>query len=141
MSDAKSELLKIWEKHQQLTPQLVVDEARDPGHPLHSHFDWDNKVAGEKWRRHQAHELIRTQKVQIGEDPETGKRTLARAFHSVPTEEGMVFDPLEKVAQDPHKQQLLLTAMKRRWKELYGQYKHLAEFFEMVREDLDDKAA
>ncbi len=27
-----------------LTPDLVVEAARDPAHPLHEEFDWDNSI-------------------------------------------------------------------------------------------------
>lgn len=43
----------------ELQPQDVVDAARDVESPLHSQFEWDDTEAGEKWRRHQARQLIR----------------------------------------------------------------------------------
>lgn len=42
----------------QLTPALVVDAARDPKSVLHSLFEWDNTVAGERYREYQARTLI-----------------------------------------------------------------------------------
>jgi hypothetical protein len=42
-----------------LKPEAVVEAARPKGSPLHSQFDWNNSVAAEKWRIHQARNLIR----------------------------------------------------------------------------------
>ncbi len=43
-----------------LTPQAVVDDAKDPASPLHAHFTWDvNEAAAERWLD-QARTLIRT---------------------------------------------------------------------------------
>jgi len=36
----------------------VVEDAKDPMSPLHNRFDWDNSIAGDKWRLHQARQLI-----------------------------------------------------------------------------------
>lgn len=35
-------------------------DARNPASPLHDLFDWDNSVAGYKWRLQQAREVIRS---------------------------------------------------------------------------------
>lgn len=48
-----------------LTPQAVVDAARCRSHPLHSCFEWDDKIAGEKYRLEQARALIRSVRVVI----------------------------------------------------------------------------
>jgi hypothetical protein len=42
-----------------LLPDDVVAAARDPTHPLHGHFEWDDSAAAEKFRRGQAQSLIR----------------------------------------------------------------------------------
>ena len=43
-----------------LRPRAVVDAARDVESPLHGCFEWDDKVAGEKYRLEQAQRLIRS---------------------------------------------------------------------------------
>lgn len=59
MADLRSALTDIYRARGELTPQLVVDEARPKDAPLHDRFEWDNKVAGEAYRRVQAQQLIR----------------------------------------------------------------------------------
>jgi hypothetical protein len=41
-----------------LTPRAVVDAARKSTHPLHPHFDWDDKHAAELHRLNQARMII-----------------------------------------------------------------------------------
>ena len=48
-----------------LTPEQVVEAARDPASPLHEEFEWDDTEAGHKWRLNQARTLIRSVRVTI----------------------------------------------------------------------------
>ena len=57
------ELKKLFEKHGDVTGDLVLNTARDPRHPLHLFFDWDDTIAGEKWRQAQALQLIIASKI------------------------------------------------------------------------------
>lgn len=42
-----------------ITPKMVVDDARNPESPLHDLFDWDDAVAAERWRITQARVVLR----------------------------------------------------------------------------------
>ena len=42
----------------EFTAKDVVNDAKNPRSPLHKHFEWDDKIASEKWREHQARVLI-----------------------------------------------------------------------------------
>lgn len=65
-------------------PDEVVAVARDPGNPLHKAFEWDNKVAGEKYRVGQAANMIRSIRIYNLDSPDTKKV----AFVSVKNDEG-----------------------------------------------------
>lgn len=54
-----------------LTPNAVVDDAKNPSSPLHDQFEWDNDVAAEKYRLEQARELIRKVRVDIEVEEKT----------------------------------------------------------------------
>ncbi len=58
-------LLELERVNGRLAPADVVDAARDPESPLHSHFTWDDTEAAEKYRLSQARTLIRTVKLEI----------------------------------------------------------------------------
>ena len=61
--DAGDELTRIQTEHGSLTPQAVVDESRPDDAPLHPAFEWDDIVAGERYRHIQASDLIKTVEV------------------------------------------------------------------------------
>lgn len=62
------ELEKIRKANNGLTAEAVVKEASKKSSPLHSYFDWENDVAGKKWRLHQARMLINVVIYDDGED-------------------------------------------------------------------------
>ena len=43
---------------EEVTPEQLVEAAKDKKSELHKCFDWDNKVAAEKWRKHQARQIM-----------------------------------------------------------------------------------
>jgi len=55
----EARLRKLQDKHGRITPNSVVDDARDPDSPLHGFFQWDDSKAAEAYRLDQARALIR----------------------------------------------------------------------------------
>ena len=139
MSGLREHLTEIYREHGSLTPRLVVDAARDPGHPLHDRFEWDDAVAGEKYREHQARQLIRT--VKVVEFSDDGDDQRVRAFHSVPRPDGPTYLPVEEVREDPFTRQLVLRQAEREWRQLFARYRHLAEFLDVVEASVDEQRA
>jgi hypothetical protein len=137
----REQLQAIYDRHAQLTPALVVDEARDEQHPLHDRFEWNDAVAGEAWRREQAHQLIRSVRIVYREADEKNPEQSVRAFHAVRSEKGHVYEPVDKVTTDPFTAQLLLKDMEREWKALRRRYEQFSEFYAMVRRDVGEDAA
>lgn len=134
-------LQEIYREHGRLTAHIVLDEARDPAHPLHGRFTWDDSVAAERYRLSQARDLIRTVKIVYkAATARTAERSV-RAYHSVPDGEGRSFRPVAEVAESPFTLQLVLSEMERDWKLLKQRYGHLAEFAALVLRDVADKAA
>lgn len=58
-------LSQLYERHQKLTPSLVVEAATDPKSPLHREFTWDDSEAARKYRLAQARTLIRSVEVKV----------------------------------------------------------------------------
>lgn len=131
----REELQRIYRAHGQLTPRIVLDEASEPGNPLHSRFEWDDAVASHKYRLSQAHELIRS--VRVVYRDAAGKPQDVRAFHAVRRPEGHVYEPVEDIVQDPITTRILLQDMEREWRQLKRRYEHFREFWELVRDDAD----
>lgn len=81
---AVAALFDIYKRKNVLTPEIVVDEARDKESPLHPVFEWDNKKAANEYRLVQARHLIRIAKV---ETVINGKPVHTRAFISIRKDE------------------------------------------------------
>jgi hypothetical protein len=61
----KDRLIELYKNNGGLTPEAVVQDAKDKGSPLHECFEWDvNKAANEYWLD-TARQLIRTVKVEV----------------------------------------------------------------------------
>jgi hypothetical protein len=104
---------------------------------LHNRFEWDNRLAGEKYRLIQARELITSVKIVYREADENEDAHTARVWQSVRDRQGYAYEPAEKVAANPVTAELVLRDAEREWRQMYRRYRHLQEFFTMIRQDLD----
>lgn len=136
----REQLQAIYDEQGKLTPALLVTVAREEGHPLHDRFEWDDAVAGEAYRRSQAHDLI--QSVRIVFRPADDKRPekSIRAWHAVRADPeagngGFAYVPADEVARDPLLAEMLLRDMRREWAQLKRRYEDFHEFWELVRAD------
>lgn len=132
----RDELMAIYQDKGALTPELVVNVARDPRHPLHDKFEWDDDVAGERYRISQARALIRTVRIRYVSSSSDQVSAPVRAFTSVSTPTGRVYEPTQEVVADPLRAQMVLNDMKREWQAMMGRYKGFNEFWELVKADL-----
>jgi hypothetical protein len=138
----RDQLQAIYTEHGKLTPAIVLDAARAADHPLHDRFEWDDEVASEKWRKHQARELIRSVRIVYKEATDTDPGKSIRAFHAVRgTDDESVYEPAEAIAEDPLKRAMLLRDAEREWKTLLRRYKDLGEFMAMVKNDVEQLSA
>lgn len=64
------ELHRIYQNNGELTAPLVVDEARPDDAPLHPAFEWNDEVAAELHREHQARTMIRSVEIIRNDQPD-----------------------------------------------------------------------
>jgi len=126
----REQLTAIYEAHGELTPKLVVATASPKDHPLHKDFEWDDKIAGPRYREVQAAQLIRSVKVMYSEAPADPKSV--RGFHSVTRADSTSYVPVEEIVQDDFMREVLLRQMRREWSEFQRRYQHLEEFAALV---------
>lgn len=138
-------LQDIYDRHGELTPRLVVDEATsgttEAGDALSRHLQWDDALAADSHRIDQARRLIRSVRIGYREPTEEEASRSVRGFVSVQTADGRSYHPTAKVAEDPFLRQLMLRDAEREWKAMFRKYNHLKEFTEMVQKDLEADAA
>lgn len=131
----RDQLQSIYDQHGKLTPAIVVDEARPADHPLHSRFEWDDAVAGERYRLDQARDLI--QSIRITRARADSTHATARAFLSVRDGEGFAYRPTEEVLADPLSAKLALADMEREWRTFKARWEHMQEFRELILGELE----
>lgn len=133
MADLREELLSIREEHGRLTAELVLDEARDPSHPLHDRFVWDDGAAAERYRVGQARNLIRS--VKIAFQRPNGEKASVRQFVSLDRSDAGVpsgYEPTEEIVADPLRAKILLRQMEREVKAMQTRWSHMQEFKAVV---------
>lgn len=75
-----------------VTTRDVVDAARSPQNPLHEYFEWDDRVAADKWRLKTAQVMLASIKIKYTDNTarsisgEVAKIHETRAFHVTRTE-------------------------------------------------------
>jgi hypothetical protein len=89
------ELERIHAEREGLRPAEVVEEARPKTAALHPAFEWNNGVAGEKWREHQARKLIRS--IEVVEDRDGEEPLATKVYVHVQD----AYHPVEQVIRSP----------------------------------------
>lgn len=122
----QDELQVILELHGGVLPaRAVVDWAREhPDSALHKRFDWEDSVAAEKWRVHQARNIIAEVRIEAAENREY------RGFVSLEADrqaEHPVYLPTVRVLQDADKRRQLVAQVARELKRIRDQHRQLVE--------------
>ena len=117
----------------ELTPAMVLKEARKHNSPLHSAFDWDDTSAAAKFRLSQAGTLIRAVTVTFIDDDEEVNDEPIRAYVSVQGSEGKpVYVSINAALTDADmSRQLLFQALNeiKRWRARHARLKELSNVF------------
>lgn len=116
------------EKIENLTPENVVDVARNENNVMHDMFEWDDSIAGEKYRKTQASRILAAIQVKIIVDNEPNKQV--RAF--VTTKRDSNFKPIEKVVKNVDQYALLLDKAYRELNYIKIKYENLKEIQELL---------
>lgn len=109
-----------------LTPNAVVEAARNARSPLHRHFEWDDLKAADAYRLEQAREIIRVIRLDDGaEEP-------ARAFLSVKDDAGVSYRTSQEVSGSLDLQLAVLKQAERDLDAFQKRYRELTEICEDV---------
>lgn len=120
------ELELIAKKYRGVLPaEAVVDWARTHTQSeLHAQFTWDDGEAAEKWRLHQARNIILKVTIELPKGGET------RAWVNLPsdrTSEAPVYRPIVRVMTDTDMRQELLESVKAELGRMREKHSHLTE--------------
>lgn len=81
-------LMSIYQKENQLTPEMVLKDAEKKSSPLHVCFEWDDDEAAHKYRLSQAGDIIRS--VSVNFTTPENKNIPVRGFVSIRVDENNV---------------------------------------------------
>lgn len=126
-------VVEEFNKLPEVTAKNVVDAARAEDAPLHREFEWDDSIAGEKWREEQARMLIR-HIVLVPEEAPTVEPV--RAYHHLSVENN-VYTPTEVIFKSVDMTKQLLDAAKnelKAFKRKYSGLEALAKVFIAIDE-------
>lgn len=117
-----------------LTADVIVDDAKVLGSPLHNLFEWDDTAAAIKYRERQARDLLVSVRILVEEDD--GEEEPYRAFVNIIDDKiGSVYvDSVTAVCIDEYREQLLSRAVREinAWLGRYHELQELAELQKAV---------
>ena len=112
----------------EVTPENVLDKARNKETELHKCFEWDNTVAGEKYRLIQARDIIRHFVIVT---PEESKEEPIKVRSYQITTTRNVYQPTKVFLQKPDEYSALLERAKNELEAFKQRYKMLTELEEI----------
>lgn len=137
----KSEFDRLLKKHGVLTPEIIIDAAKDKRSKLHPFFEWNNAKAAHQWRLEQASMYLRKIKVTVerdGSDPVSARAFICIRRADDETDRGE-YHPIERVLNDEEMcNQMLESAYSelRSFQRKYRTLRQLAPVMEAIDETL-----
>ena len=111
-----------------MKPSFIVEESADKAAALYKYFEWDDKTAAEKYRLHQAKELIKNlSAVKIGRFKQSGS---IRAFIGLKQESEYV--SIVKIINSSELRENVLDEAMKELEEFYRKYASLEFFSELM---------
>ena len=117
------------EKDNNLTPKGLVDVSRAEDAPLHDLFEWDDSIAGEKYREVQAGKIIRSIEITYEE------KTPVRAFFPVKYQESTEkssYKSISVVLRNTDMREQVLSTARREMTSFVCRYKNIEELANVI---------
>ena len=124
------------EEEGRLTASELVNESRPENAPLHAEFEWDNAVAGEKYREHQARNIIHS--LVIVTEQQEPQKVYYHLYKDEPR-----YKSVEVILQNPDETEVMLKNAKREMEAFAKRYRRLealTRVVEVIEETLKEIA-
>lgn len=135
-----AECERIERENGSVTCERLVDSARSKTSAIHGLFEWNDKIAGEKWRIQQAKTILCCLKVSVSEDGESEPKKVRAFLNANPADVRAEYFNIEKTLTNVD---LMAGVLNRAKKELqafvdkYRTLKELATVIEVIDEYLE----
>lgn len=113
---------------EEITPQNIVDLARNENSKIHNEFEWNDEIAGEKYRNIQAQEMIRLFVIKPKSEEAEPTRVL-----QITTQTG-VYEPVKMILRKEDEYQALLQRAKLELMAFQKRYSQIVELESIFRE-------
>lgn len=123
-ADAQKVADEIMEIGDEVKPEQILEKARDKNTELHKCFEWDDSIAAEKYRLHQARTVVC--QLVFKEIEEKEDTTPKRIFHR--TENNGGYKSMSFIAKNPTEYEKLLAMAKAELRAFKAKYHSLSEF-------------
>ncbi len=113
------------------TAKMLVSAAKFKKHPLHNCFEWDDSIAGRKFREQQAQQII-LQLVIVVDKPDSDVPRRVRAFVSVDEKDSIHYTTMSRaMGKADLRRQIIEQALSElnAFRHKYADLKELAEVF------------
>lgn len=110
-----------------VSAEQIVEFARNPESELHKSFTWDDDVAAEKWRVHEARQVLCNLVIKKV-NKENKKSEQIRLFHKI---DGGHYKPISLIIRNEGEYQSLLRQCNEALQALKRKYSSLSEYQEI----------
>lgn len=128
------EFEKIEEKYGKLTNELVLQDAESEDSPIHEMFEWDDSVAGHKYRLSQATNIIVSLAVEVEKDSEP--RTVRAYYNVSENEKKGKFVNMQFAFENPDTKEIVLKRALNELQMFKKKYENLSEL-SMIFDQID----
>lgn len=124
---------KLDEKYGEVTPEILLEDARPEGSVLHPLYEWRDDVAAEKYRLQQSSRILRELVIVEVEQPGSEEVVPVRAF--IPTTPGNSkgsYRPIVIALSDEETKKQVFENALNELAMFEAKYKHLVDFAELI---------
>lgn len=126
--DAQKVANEIFEIGEEVTPSQILEKARDKTTELHKCFEWDDSVAAEKYRLHQARQVVCNLVIKQDEVDKTAPQR--RVLHKTEATGG--YKPLSLIVKNQTEYEKLLEQAMSELRAFKIKYHALSELEEIL---------
>ena len=124
-----SEIMEICDQMESATPQQILEKARDESTELHKCFTWDDSIAAEKYRIHEARLIVCQLKIVEQDIDNKSKPTAIRVFYKTDGKSG--YKPTQLILKQPDEYEALLERCRNELLSVKQKYQNISEYEEV----------
>ena len=118
---------EIMEIGEEATAQQILDKGRDESTELHKCFEWDDGIAAEKYRLHQARSIVRMLVLDRTDEQKENNAPEIRAFRKTDLSPSSGYKPMVKIVTNDDEYQKMLKIAYAELHSIKLKYQHLEE--------------